>query len=210
MRRFLQFLNAGPLTLPQIYRALVHTRAYYAQRRALCSRHALRPTRLPQLFWLQHRVDLSVRRSTALRQLQLFTFTTPRSLFVDQTEVRTSVPSRYEVVRGLHPTSLSSNRKSLREAWEKVYVREGRLDERVNGTVQNALAYLRSLQYVDMVSQWLVRNINLYHEALHQLIEGHREVTQDHNTKFEDGQTVREKLQAFEATLQEQGLKSKP
>ncbi len=210
MRRFLQFLNAGPLTPAHLYRALAHTWAYYAQRRALCSRHALRSFRLPQLFLLQRQVDLSVRKSTSLRQLQLYTVSSQPSLFADNTEVQVIVPHRYEALKALHPVPFSSVRKVALGIWDRVYVREGSLDQRVQGTIQNFYVYLRSLQYVDMTAKWLVQNINLYHEALHQLIEGHREVTQDHNTKLEDGQTVQEKMQAFEASLKDQALKSKP
>lgn len=210
MRRFLQFLNAGPHTPAHLCRALAHTWAYYAQRRALCSRHALRFHCLPQLFLLQRQVDLSVRNSTHLRQLQLYTVSSQPSLFADNTEVQVTVPHRYEALQSLHPAALSSTRQVLLGVWNKVYVREGSLDQRVQGTVQNCYAYFRSLQYVDLTAQWLVRQINLYHEALHQLIEGHREVTQDHNTKLEDGQTVLERMQAFEASLKDQALKSKP
>jgi len=47
----------------------------------------------------------------------------------------------------------------------------------------------------------IVEYTNLYHESVQNLVEGQREVVRDENFKFEDGTTVKEKMDKFEQFL---------
>jgi len=47
----------------------------------------------------------------------------------------------------------------------------------------------------------MVEYTKLYHESVQNLLEGQREVVKDENFKFEDGRTVRDKMDAFEIFL---------
>jgi len=49
----------------------------------------------------------------------------------------------------------------------------------------------------------LSKYIRLYKQSMNELVEGQREVTQNKNFKFEDGETVKEKIDKFEKKLKE-------
>jgi len=50
---------------------------------------------------------------------------------------------------------------------------------------------------------FLSRNIEIYKRSIQELVEGQREVTQNKNFQFEDGETVQEKMDKFEIKLKE-------
>jgi hypothetical protein len=62
---------------------------------------------------------------------------------------------------------------------------------------------LWSLTSVEGFALMLQNFLRLYHESLAALLQGYREVTMDHSGKFrfEDGQTVQDRLDKFERKL---------
>ena len=202
---FRRYLNdpTDALTPWQVARAGVHTWRYYSQRRRLCTTHCLRPYHLPWLYVLQWRTDWTQRETVRWTKARLARDWRRDGVIRDCTEVQVRAPDRVEMLRERYPAAGFRPMSAVKEFWRAVYVTEGPLPDRFQSTLQNIFSYLKSLRYVDTVAQWIVTYLNLYHEALQQLIEGHREVTQDHSTKLDSGKTVSETLSAFEQSITE-------
>eukprot|EP00361_Fabrea_salina_P002100 CAMPEP_0202428706 /NCGR_PEP_ID=MMETSP1345-20130828/2647_1 /ASSEMBLY_ACC=CAM_ASM_000843 /TAXON_ID=342563 /ORGANISM="Fabrea Fabrea salina" /LENGTH=132 /DNA_ID=CAMNT_0049039755 /DNA_START=220 /DNA_END=618 /DNA_ORIENTATION=- len=118
------------------------------------------------------------------------------------TELRYFIPDRKKILEQSVKTSPSVQEK-LSAFWAEVKV-EGPLYVMVPGTLQNIVSFLVSGKWMEKFAEWIVQYVNLYHKALQEMVEGHREVTRDHDTVLEDGKTVREKIQAFEQKLKNQ------
>ena len=61
--------------------------------------------------------------------------------------------------------------------------------------------YCKEHLKIDVISKFVVTYVNLYHKALESLVDGHREVTRNHDTLLSDGKTVKEKLEKFEERI---------
>ena len=61
--------------------------------------------------------------------------------------------------------------------------------------------YCKEHLKIDVISKFVVTYVNLYHKALESLVDGHREVTRNHETLLSDGKTVKEKLEKFEERI---------
>lgn len=168
------------------------------EQRALKAKYRLHLWHLPRLAFEQKQKDLERTREILNLKAQLGIETAKdRSVFL------------------LEPAKLVSEKierskfvNSLKALWEEVHVTEGSLLRRISGTGINVSHKIKSFSWLDSASKFFVKYANLYHECLQQLVEGHREVTQDKSTLLEDGETVDEKLKRFEASLKEHMPKS--
>jgi hypothetical protein len=56
---------------------------------------------------------------------------------------------------------------------------------------------------VELFFEFLTRHIATYKQAIHELVEGQREVTQNRNFRFPDGETVGDKMDSFDKRVKE-------
>jgi hypothetical protein len=56
---------------------------------------------------------------------------------------------------------------------------------------------------VELIFDFLSRHIATYKNAIHELVEGQREVTQNKNFRFQDGETVQNKMDKFDNRIKE-------
>jgi hypothetical protein len=118
-------------------------------------------------------------------------------------EITSSVPLYPELLQ-YYKSKLAPfkhTRSQLSDFWHRMYHSEGTLSTRIIKTLENLTEWAKSGSWLDSFSGWIVKYVNLYHKALQELVEGHREVTHNYETVLEDGKTVKEKLDAFEAEL---------
>jgi hypothetical protein len=69
--------------------------------------------------------------------------------------------------------------------------------------VKHLLDLKNSQNNMKNLFNFLSRNIEIYKRSIQELVEGQREVTQNKNFQFEDGETVQEKMDKFEMKLKE-------
>ena len=69
--------------------------------------------------------------------------------------------------------------------------------------IKHLLDLKNSQNNVKQLFNFLSRNIEIYKRSIQELVEGQREVTQNKNFQFEDGETVQEKMDKFELKLKE-------
>ena len=181
---FKKFLRSGDgkVSIPKIFFAARYTRQFYKERSALKKTHKLRARDLPGLFKLQRKFD-------ALQSLSL-----QKAIFQQHLKEKSQAASEL-----MPPSKFSKIRSFLHSEHEKFK------DQGLQAyTVSKALAaksFVLARITPDFLSQWIVRYVNLYHKALEEMVEGHREVTRNHDTVLQDGETVRQKLEKFEEKL---------
>ena len=183
LRKYKQFLGTRKLTISGIWNALKLTKEYYKQRSALKTKHKLRFYNLPSLLYLQHKNDKALKN-----------------------DLRTKIINQYKLERkeDLENILQSSNLNSKFHKIEKISTRELQ-NLREKGFFSYSFEKLSELRIKllvtlspEVASKWIVKYVNLYHKSLEELVEGHREVTRNHDTVLDDGQTVNQKLQDFE------------
>jgi hypothetical protein len=56
---------------------------------------------------------------------------------------------------------------------------------------------------IEILFDFLTRHITIYKRSIQELVEGQREVTQNKNFKFEDGETVQQKMDKFDEKIKD-------
>jgi hypothetical protein len=69
--------------------------------------------------------------------------------------------------------------------------------------IKNLIDLKNSQDNVKKIFDFLSRHITTYKTSIQELVEGQREVTQNKNFTFDDGETVQEKMDKFEKKLKE-------
>jgi hypothetical protein len=198
MHRFKAFLSypAQPLSASSIGWALRLTTKSFIERSDLRSKYRLRLWNLPRLALEQKQRDLQRHKQIIELQTQIgYEAARKRTLYLLEP---------YKLLADKAKTSRLY--ASLQQLRSEVLVLEGPWVRRVAGTCTNLSHKLKSFGWLDSASKFFVKYVNLYHESLQQMVEGHREVTHNHSTVLEAGKTVDEKLKAvrtkqFEAKL---------
>jgi hypothetical protein len=88
-------------------------------------------------------------------------------------------------------------------------------NKKINNVKNKLLSFLKflNLRYllelkntqnnIQLFFEFLSRQIGNYKRAIQELVEGQREVTQNQDFKFEDGETVKDKMDRFDAKVKE-------
>lgn len=93
----------------------------------------------------------------------------------------------------------------------KLKMRQERIERVINyfkkiakySNIKHLFDLKNSQDNIQKLFAFLSEYIGIYKRSLQELVEGQREVTQKKNFKFEDGQTVQEKMDKFEAKVKE-------
>jgi len=72
-----------------------------------------------------------------------------------------------------------------------------RTDERVVSSIKLA----KDKQFQESLNKQFIEYVNLYHQSIQNLLEGQREVTKSDQFRFEDGESVEDKMKTFENFL---------
>ncbi|CAG9324105.1 unnamed protein product [Blepharisma stoltei] len=201
LKQFKEFLNTPyrKVTPINIWNASKCTWNYYSQRRELSVKHKLRPYHLPYLIFQQQYLDYKRWKNSLDFNTKLYRYQHKETIFRDITEVKYFIPDRQRILKESIKPGLTLKQK-LMHFWSEIKV-EGPLHIMIPGILQNFLKYLRSAKWLDSFSKWIITYVNLYHKALQELVEGHREVTKNHSTEI-NGKTVEQKIKEFEEKLQ--------
>ena len=162
------------------YKAAKFVSSYYKERRELKKTHKLRIIDLPSLLLLQRKFDES---SKSLLNKHI----------IDQL-IKEKSDSAHEFISNKSFISkassfFSSEKSDLNAQGGKNYLKSKAID------VKSAL---NEKMTVDSTSKSFVKYVNLYHKSLESMVDGHREVTRNHETILDDGKSVKEKLEIFE------------
>jgi len=201
INKYRVFLKAqGSKSPSSQYQAAKLTLTYYRQRRSLVSTHSLHFYRYPILILRQFRHDWALQKLFSSYRIKIYSHNIQHTSLSD---ITSSVPLYPELLQ-YYKSKLAPfkhTRSQLSEFWHRIYHSEGTLSTRVIKTLENFTDWAKSGSWLDSFSGWVVKYVNLYHKALQEMVEGHREVTHNHDTVLEDGKTVKEKLDAFETQV---------
>mmetsp|Transcript_28525 Transcript_28525/g.50659 ORF Transcript_28525/g.50659 Transcript_28525/m.50659 type:complete len:193 (-) Transcript_28525:1311-1889(-) len=192
MQRFRLFLNypAQPLSFSSIRWAFKLTSMSYREQRLLKAKYRLRLRDLPRLAYEQKTKDLARTKEILELKSQIGLDT------VKERSVLLSQPLK-EIGSKIKESSAFNSVKGF---WSEIYVHEGTVLQRMSGTGVNLSNKVKSFAWLDSFSKFFVKYVNLYHECLQQLVEGHREVSSDRSTRLDDGTTVEEKMREVRLT----------
>lgn len=199
-KKFKEFLNVPfrPITPRSLLDASKCTWLYYSQRRELAKEHKLRPYHLPYILFTQIKVDYKKWKINQDFNARLHKYQHKETLFRDITDVRYYIPDRHKILKESISPGLSITQR-LRHFWTEIKS-DSPFPANISFTIQNFLKYLRSASWISHFSAWVVNYINLYHKALQEMVEGHREATKNHQTII-NGQKIEDKLKDFEQKL---------
>ncbi|OMJ80498.1 hypothetical protein SteCoe_19248 [Stentor coeruleus] len=176
-----RFLFAGnqKISFIGIFRAAKYTRIYYKERKELKKIHKLRFFDYPFLYRLQQ-------QQSSLQTKSLYSTTI--SKFAQEKH------------SALKSSSFSSNLISFYSDEKEKLKYQG-----ISSYILQKLYSIKNLvsRYltIESISKWIVTYANLYHKSLEELVQGHREVTKNHETILDDGVKVSDKLKIFEDKL---------
>ena len=201
INKYRVFLKAQGSKSPiSFYQAARLTLTYYSQRKCLISTHSLNLSKYPILFLQQYHHDWSLQKLFSSYRLKIYSQNIKNTSLQD---ITSSVPLYPELLQQLKfkLTPFKHTQSQLRDFWHRIYCPEGTLSNQLLKTLENLSDWAKSGSWLDSFSSWIVKYVNLYHKALQEMVEGHREVTHNHTTVLEDGKTVQEKLEAFETQV---------
>lgn len=185
LKVFVKYLYAGDskLKLTKLPKALKFSISYYRERKLLKKKHNLRLLDLPYIMRLQYKFD-KANKSYMAQQVsnQLYQEKS------DQFQEFISKKKQFSV--------LSEKLQAEKNCLKELGIKEYSVDR-----VKTGWKYFRENIKVDNISKFIVKYVNLYHKALESLVDGHREVTRNHDTILDDGKTVKEKLEIFEEKI---------
>lgn len=179
----------NPLVL---IKAAKFTISYYKERRQLKKTHKLRFIDLPSLLILQRKFDES---SKSLLNKHI-----AEQLIKEKSEsVHEFISNKSFISKA--SSFFSSEKSDLNAQGGKDYIKS-----KAHG-IKSAL---NDKMTVDSTSKSFVKYVNLYHKSLESMVDGHREVTRNHDTILDDGKSVKEKLEIFEDRIKSSKTKFNP
>ena len=186
--KYRQFLItfADRFILFRHYNAARYTYFYYMQRSELKSKYKLRLHNIPYLIYKQQKKNYSQKKS-----LLNLIFSTYKS--ESQEKLENFVESNNFNLRYIRiENRLSHEFQSLKKSGLFAYCSSKLAD-----------SHRRSREKLnpEYISKWIVGYANLYHKSLEELVEGHREVTRNHDLILDDGKSVNQKLQEFQEKI---------
>lgn len=185
LKVFFKYLYAGDskLKLTKIPKALKFSISYYKERKSLKKKHNLRLIDLPYILRLQYRFD-KANKSYLANQVS-------SQLYKEKSDQFHEFLSQKHIISVISE-KLKTQRNHLNELGIIGYSAD---------RIRTVWKHLRENIKVDSISKFIVKYVNLYHKALESLVDGHREVTRNHDTILDDGKTVKEKLENFEEMI---------
>lgn len=181
--KYKQFLLIGAdrFIISKHYHAIKHTVLYYKQRSDLKSLHKLRISNVPFLIYSQHKHDSFKKQQLIKSVVSVYKH--------EQSEQLQEFLAKEKSMSSCTALYFQAEREELKKVGFLAYVfAKGAKGQR----------YIKSNFTADYVSKWVVGYANLYHKALEELVEGHREVTRNHDIVLDDGKTVADKLKTFQ------------
>lgn len=176
-----RFLFAGnqKISFRGLFRAAKYTRLYYKERQELKKTHKLRFFDLPFLYRLQQQQSLLKTKSLHSTTISKF---------------------GQEKQSALISSSFSSNIISFFSDEKEKFKSQG-ISSYTLLKLYSIKNFVTRYLTIESISRWVVTYVNLYHKALEELVQGHREVTRNHETILDDGVKVSDKLKMFEDKL---------
>jgi hypothetical protein len=191
--KYKQFLLNGnqKVTPFGILNALRCTFMYYKQRSRLKSKHKLRIYNIPYLAFLQIKQDSYKKRK--LTEAIINQYKLEKNENLEDFIKSSGLNSKF-------------NKLSDQIVYEYNKIREEGFQNYLLKNLSSSRRHLAHYVTPENFSKWIVSYVNLYHKALEELVEGHREVTRNHDTILDDGETVSQKLEKFQNRLSDTRL----
>ena len=186
LKVYKKFLLADQRIIIRHYNALKNTVYYYSQRAELKKKHKLCFYNLPHLAWLQYKHDNFLKKRLLINTI--IQYQNERNEELQNFVTANKLDSRFSTIK----LSFSKELQNIKSQGAISYILY---------KTQKSFDYIKARFNPEFISKWIVTYVNLYHKSLEAMVEGHREVTRNHETILEDGQTVSEKLKNFENKL---------